>query len=1005
MRFHFLVVLLARASAWSAGYADPVHVIGQSHNLVRWTFGDQRTGTTLGDRTSGLQGAITYAFDPGLCDALLPLFPEEYEFRMGWFGLWEQSLPSFVDCDRIKHSIRKAFHAWEAANANVRFFDVTDMCANAWRSPAAPAPSMPPRPPNQPNTPPAPPPRSPPPSTPPCPPPKFPIRRPSSPPSPLRPPPSRPPPYAAPGGGQFGVPRTKTGASTCYDNATISCISCEYAEIIITGFFSETPGPDGLRPVDRMDKTGAARTPLVLFPENNPPLVAKMDYSPGAWLYGDVRTGEWVGGFAPTGPAEGRQIHSATLQLDVNEERCWWYEDDFCSMLFRQQSEQEGDVYTTFTSWTYTIFTIGIAVLSVLCLYRLYKIFQLLALAWDVDGDGVVEVWEVALALKFIFLGFIYKVRAIVQRLRRKPVLEEPAWYATHPLEWRPAFFGVFQSFADLELQVLFFVVSCIFVPPQLLSMMLEPCRVCTDFHSVVLRQIGYLLGLQVSIPPPPVPPGPPPPLRPPSPPMPPARPPKPPAPPPRPPPPPSPPPPMPPPPDPPLVPGPRRPPPSPCPPPPPSPPPSPPPPSPPPPSPLRPWIRSPPPPSPRMPPPPPVPRRPPPPSPLPRPPPLKPRAPPAPPPPFNTPPPAPPPQFIFQSLAQRERGYNCSHPTQGVRILPLTYGSKPAEASVMNQPLPEGLYNGWPRQTCPTMDDADGLRFLYPECDELLPCEMRGGREHRTEVNQSWGPGCQRFIPANNQYSIVDYYEPTPTNNWNDYTDAWRPLPLGRALPTSFECVNEFKTEMGKTGLLRTILIYWRAVLPPMLFLIGLKVLGYFLVRAPFMRSTRDRSMKLVRTALKRKANVRRMTEEGKEFVVKRTAKATGQDMAQAIVTKELRESKVLNAVEQKRAAATAKLMSSLTGKKAPKELYAPAERAQPSSSPVSPFKADPSDSPPVEGDAGSGVSPFVRALGSKSSRVVPEPVPATPASTSMASQLRALTAGLNADGKGKTQ
>jgi hypothetical protein len=58
-----------------------------------------------------------------------------------------------------------------------------------------------------------------------------------------------------------------------------------------------------------------------------------------------------------------------------------------------------------------------------------------------------------------------------------------------------------------------------------------------------------------------------------------------------------------------------------------------------------------------------------------------------------------------------------------------------------------------------------------------------------------------------------------------------------------------------------------------------------------------------------------------------------------------------------------------------------------------------------PVEGDAGSGVSPFVRALGSKSSRVVPEPVPATPASTSMASQLRALTAGLNADGKGKTQ
>ena len=52
------------------------------------------------------------------------------------------------------------------------------------------------------------------------------------------------------------------------------------------------------------------------------------------------------------------------------------------------------------------------------------------------------------------------------------------------------------------------------------------------------------------------------------------------------------------------------------------------------------------------------------------------------------------------------------------------------------------------PRITCPTDDDADGLRYLYPECDQLTQCEMG--------VNST---GCQTYVLGYNYdeaYQIV---------------------------------------------------------------------------------------------------------------------------------------------------------------------------------------------------------------------------------------------------------
>ena len=82
--------------------------------------------------------------------------------------------------------------------------------------------------------------------------------------------------------------------------------------------------------------------------------------------------------------------------------------------------------------------------------------------------------------------------------------------------------------------------------------------------------------------------------------------------------------------------------------------------------------------------------------------------------------------------------GYNCSTPFAGVaEVDSVTRGAPPAPHSLMSQSRPGAfsLRDAWPRDVCPLDDDANGLRFLYPECDELLDCELvvRAHRLHRT--------------------------------------------------------------------------------------------------------------------------------------------------------------------------------------------------------------------------------------------------------------------------------
>jgi len=365
-------------------------------------------------------------------------------------------------------------------------------------------------------------------------------------------------------------------------------------------------------------------------------------------------------------------------------------------------------------------------------------------------------------------------------------------------------------------------------------------------------------------------------------------------------------------------------------------------------------------------------------------------------------------PVYIFVSHHSHQYGYNCSEPARVVQHLDLTQGSPPVAEALMSAVEPNGLHGGWPRYTCPTSDDADGLRFLYPECDELLPCETYGGAE--IEYNNQ--TGCTRYTPTGlrdygdrrtvpvrewyDSYSIVDYYVPSAENNWSAPNYTWYPLPWGRALP-AVTCIPPFKTAWGKTAVFRGAILALKSVVPSLIAVIIIKIACIIALYLPFMHTVRKRNEKLQRTAEKRKAEVRRMTEEGHEFAVKRATKAGGQSDVKDAVMDQIRskaseKNPEYKSVKDQKAAIGSKF---LTSHKAKKEVLAPG--AAPASS-----------APAASGDgAGAGLrsTPQGSAIAPSAAEGSPADAPAAsnapadapadaPAASKFASDVRALAA-----------
>ena len=66
---------------------------------------------------SGLGGGITYAWDPALCEHLMPKFDE----RNAYFF-------SFLSCTDLRAGMERAFASWEANHPFIRFHDMSELC-------------------------------------------------------------------------------------------------------------------------------------------------------------------------------------------------------------------------------------------------------------------------------------------------------------------------------------------------------------------------------------------------------------------------------------------------------------------------------------------------------------------------------------------------------------------------------------------------------------------------------------------------------------------------------------------------------------------------------------------------------------------------------------------------------------------------------------------------------------------------------------------------------------
>lgn len=129
---HAAAVLIIATAPMALGWTSISQTLGVSLDQVRSTLGgDDSTANFKADQllgylwtlplddtdTRGLGGGITYAWDPGLCEQLVPAFREDF--------------PIFIDCRALRSGIHRAFNAWQDLHSTIKFHDVTEICDNS----------------------------------------------------------------------------------------------------------------------------------------------------------------------------------------------------------------------------------------------------------------------------------------------------------------------------------------------------------------------------------------------------------------------------------------------------------------------------------------------------------------------------------------------------------------------------------------------------------------------------------------------------------------------------------------------------------------------------------------------------------------------------------------------------------------------------------------------------------------------------------------------------------
>ena len=127
LRTALTLLLLPRATSWITSAQWIPDYTAQTLARVQASRGAiNRLWTAPAHWTEpdGLGSGVTYAWDPQLCDALLPRFSEDL-----WFT-------EFVTCNTLRAAMARAFATWSAHHPAIAFKDLTAACddAGAWNT-------------------------------------------------------------------------------------------------------------------------------------------------------------------------------------------------------------------------------------------------------------------------------------------------------------------------------------------------------------------------------------------------------------------------------------------------------------------------------------------------------------------------------------------------------------------------------------------------------------------------------------------------------------------------------------------------------------------------------------------------------------------------------------------------------------------------------------------------------------------------------------------------------
>jgi len=220
------------------------------------------------------------------------------------------------------------------------------------------------------------------------------------------------------------------------------------------------------------------------------------------------------------------------LLLSANAAQCYWEDKAVCTPLYEMQEGHGASLSVSAAfDWAAALCQAAgvVAFLVVACL-GMYRMVQTTLLAWDTDGDGIVEFHEVKAVVLLYSRAALAKFRrsrvdsrpsraSAVLSAESAPGAEGAVAVGARPLSAstsrsRPsallaaaeleqariapknAFFGILDAISKLHFFLWALVLWLALYPAAFNSVLLRPCWDCDDLSAALAKGLGQALGL-----------------------------------------------------------------------------------------------------------------------------------------------------------------------------------------------------------------------------------------------------------------------------------------------------------------------------------------------------------------------------------------------------------------------------------------------------------------------------------------------------------------------------